>query len=306
LSLRARFDLRLDLKRSRGKLVLASTAIAIDETPLRIQASIGSSLYRAARGAGVPAKAVEAYIKAIAAQIDISDIDADDRFDIILEHRRAETGETETGDLLFAGLERSRGKDIRLVPWQQDGRVQWFEASGVGKETGGLQRPVPGSISSNFGMRFHPILGYFRMHKGEDFRAATGTPILAATDGKVIAAGRAGGYGNQVRLAHAGGLMTSYSHMSRIAARVGSFVHQGQVIGYVGATGLATGPHLHYELYRNGVQVNPASVKYTTRAQLSGTELAAFKTRLKSLMAVRIGGAARIADASTGKRGKRA
>jgi murein DD-endopeptidase MepM/ murein hydrolase activator NlpD len=305
LSLRARFDLRLDLKRSRGKLVLTSTEIAIDESPLRIQGVVGGSLYRSVRAAGVPAKAIEAYIKAIAAQIDVSDMDSEDRFDIILAHRRAETGESETGDLLFAGLDRARGKDIRLVPWEQDGRLQWFEASGVGKQSGLLQRPVPGSVSSNFGMRFHPILGYFRMHKGEDFRAATGTPILAATDGRVVAAGRAGGYGNQVRLAHAGGLMTSYSHMSRIAAHVGGFVHQGEVIGYVGSTGLATGPHLHYELYRNGVQVNPASVKYITRAQLSGAELAAFKSRLKSLMAVRIGGPARIADASaTGRKSK--
>jgi murein DD-endopeptidase MepM/ murein hydrolase activator NlpD len=143
------------------------------------------------------------------------------------------------------------------------------------------------------------------MHKGEDFRAAYGTPILAVTDGRVVAAGRAGGYGNQVRLAHAGGLMTSYSHMSRIAARVGSTVRQGQVIGYVGSTGLATGPHLHYELYRNGVQVNPASIKFTTRSQLSGGELAAFRSKLKSLLSVRTGGPARMADAAhAGKKGK--
>jgi murein DD-endopeptidase MepM/ murein hydrolase activator NlpD len=305
LSLRARFDLRLNVKRSRGKLVLTTTEIAIDETPLRIQGAIGTSLYRAARAAGVPAKAVEAYIKAIAAQIDVSDLAATDRFDIILEHRRAETGETETGDLLFAGLDRARGKDLRLLPWEQGGRTQWFEASGVGRQTGLLQRPVAGSVSSSFGLRLHPILGYFRMHKGQDFRAAAGTPILAATDGKVVLAGRAGGYGNQVRIAHAGGLMTSYSHMSRIAARVGETVRQGEVIGYVGSTGLSTGPHLHYELYRNGAQVNPASVKYITRAQLAGAELAAFKARLKSLMAVRIGGPVRIADsAATAKKGK--
>ena len=176
--------------------------------------------------------------------------------------------------------------------------MQWFEASGVGRQSGLLQRPVAGSVSSRFGLRLHPILGYFRMHKGQDFRASTGTPILAATDGKVVAAGRAGGYGNQVRIAHAGGLMTSYSHMSRISARVGERVRQGEVIGYVGSTGLSTGPHLHYELYRNGKNINPASVKYITRAQLSGAELAAFKAKLKNLMAVRIGGAARMASSA--------
>ena len=301
LSLRARFDLRLSVKRSRGKLVLTSHAIAVDETPLRIQAAVGGSLYRSARAAGVPAKAVEAYIKAIAAQIDISDIDSSDRFDIILEHRRAETGETEVGALMFAGLDRARGKDLRLLPWEQDGRVQWFEASGVGRQSGLLQRPVAGSVSSRFGLRLHPILGYFRMHKGQDFRASTGTPILAATDGKVVRAGRAGGYGNQVRIAHAGGLMTSYSHMSRISARVGERVRQGEVIGYVGSTGLSTGPHLHYELYRNGVAVNPASVKFTSRAQLSGRDLANFRSQLRRLQSVPVAGskaeATAIADA---------
>jgi murein DD-endopeptidase MepM/ murein hydrolase activator NlpD len=302
LSLRARFDLRLSVKRQGSNFRIERMAIAVDETPLRIQGMVGSGLYRSARAAGVPARAVESYIKAIAGQIDMGDIGSDDRFDIILEHRRAATGEVETGKLLFAGLERSSGKDLRMMPWEQGGRTQWFEATGVGKQSGMLQRPVPGGVSSTFGMRFHPILGFFRMHKGQDFRAATGTPILAATDGRVVAAGRAGGYGNQVRLAHSGGLMTSYSHMSRIAARVGETVRQGEVIGFVGSTGLATGPHLHYELYRNGVQVNPSSVKFVTRSQLSGGELAAFRARLRSLLAVRIGGASRMAEAAVGKK----
>jgi murein DD-endopeptidase MepM/ murein hydrolase activator NlpD len=301
LSLRARFDLKLSLVRAGGGFRLDRSAIAVDATPMRIQGLVGTSLYHAARTAGVPAKVVESYIKAIAGQIDVGELSPGDRFDIIVEQRRAATGETEIGKLLFAGLDRSGGKDLRLMPWDQGGREQWFEASGVGKASGLLQRPVPGAVSSNFGMRFHPILGYFRMHKGEDFRAAAGTPILAATDGTVAAAGRAGGYGNQVRLAHAGGLMTSYSHMSRITAQVGAVVRQGEVIGYVGSTGLATGPHLHYEIYRNGVQVDPGSIKFVMRSQLSGTELGAFRSRLRSLLSVPIGGAARIGTAMSGK-----
>jgi murein DD-endopeptidase MepM/ murein hydrolase activator NlpD len=138
------------------------------------------------------------------------------------------------------------------------------------------------------------------MHKGIDFRAGYGTPILAATDGKVAAAGRAGGYGNQVRLAHAGGLMTTYSHMSRIVAQPGEHVRQGQVIGYVGATGLATGPHLHYELWKDGVAIDPASVKFVTRAQLSGDDLAAFRAKLKTLLALKPG-VARMADSGRKK-----
>jgi murein DD-endopeptidase MepM/ murein hydrolase activator NlpD len=296
LAFRARFDLKLSVARSGGRLVLARTPIAVDDTPLRIQGLVGSSLYRSARAAGAPAKAVEAYIRAVAGQIGISSIGSDDRFDIILEHRRAATGETETGKLLYAGLDRSGGKDLQLMQWAQGGRLDWFEASGVGKQSGMLQRPVPGTVSSNFGMRRHPILGYSRMHKGMDFRAGYGTPILAATDGRVTAAGWAGGYGRQVRLSHAGGLATSYSHMSRIVARPGSFVKQGQVIGYVGSTGLSTGPHLHYELYRNGVPVNPASVRFVMRSQLADGDLAAFRQRLRNLLSLPIG-ATRMAEA---------
>jgi murein DD-endopeptidase MepM/ murein hydrolase activator NlpD len=300
LAFRARFDLKLALKRSGKGLTLAKTPISVDETPLRIQGLVGSSLYRSARAAGAPPRAVEAYIRAIASQIGISELTADDRFDIIVEHRRAATGEAESGRLLYAGLQRGRGRSLQLMEWEQDGRSQWFEASGVGKQTGMLTRPVPGTVSSNFGMRRHPILGYSRMHKGMDFRAGYGTPILAATDGRVARAGWAGGYGQQVRIDHGGGLSTTYSHMSRIAARPGAAVRQGQVIGYVGSTGLSTGPHLHYELYKDGVPVNPASVKFATRAQLSGEDLAGFRSRLRSLLSVKPG-AARFADTAKKK-----
>jgi murein DD-endopeptidase MepM/ murein hydrolase activator NlpD len=289
LSFRAAFDLKLEVKRIGGLLVLNRIPIAVDNTPLRIQGRVGSSLYRAARAAGAPGKAVESYIRALATQIEIGSVGADDRFDIIVEHKRAATGETETGQLLYAGLDRSRGKDLRMMQWDQGGRMQWFEASGVGKSSGLLQRPVPGTVSSKFGMRRHPILRYSRMHKGMDFRAGYGTPILAAADGRVVRAGWAGGYGKQVRLNHAGGLSTSYAHMSRIVAQPGQMVRQGQLIGYVGSTGLSTGPHLHYEVYLNGKAVNPASTKFTAMAQLSKSQLAAFRNKLRSLLAVPAG-----------------
>lgn len=290
LSFRARFDLRLEVARTGGALVLKQVPIAVDETPLRIQGQVGSSLYRSARAAGVPARIVEGYIRALSTQLSVpSGLGSSDRFDIIIEHRRAATGETETGQLLFAGLDRSSGRDLQLMPWASEGRTQWFEASGVGKETGGFVQPVPGAISSNFGLRMHPILRYARMHRGVDFRAAHGTPILAATDGRVSFAGWAGGYGRQVRIGHAGGLTTSYSHMSRISVAPGQSVRRGQVIGTVGSTGLSTGPHLHYEVYRNGVAVNPRSIRFTSRAQLAGGDLAAFRTRLRSLLGTPVG-----------------
>ena len=302
LAFRARFDLKLSVERLDGRLVLNRTPIAVDDTPLRIQGLVGSSLYRSARASGAPAKAVESYLRAIATQLNVGSLDANDRFDIVIEHRRAATGETEAGKLLYAGLDRPGGKKLQLMQWELGGRNQWFEASGVGRQSGSLQRPVPGSVSSSFGMRRHPILGYSRMHKGMDFRAGYGTPILAATNGQVARAGWAGGYGKQVRINHPGGLTSTYSHMSRISAQPGQHVRQGQVIGYVGSTGLSTGPHLHYELYRNGAPINPASVRFVVRAQLSGGELAAFRSKLRGLLSVPVGATqVQQASASAGK-----
>ena len=173
--------------------------------------------------------------------------------------------------------------------WGKDG--QFYEASGVGEERGGLVAPVPGRMSSSFGMRRHPILGYRRMHSGVDFKAGHGTPIVAVTDGQVTGAGRMGGCGNAVRLRHAGGIDTRYCHMSRIAVNRGQSVRRGQVIGYVGSTGLSTGAHLHYEMYRSGRAVNPASVKFVTRAQLSGAELQRFRETLRRIKTVEAGAA---------------
>jgi murein DD-endopeptidase MepM/ murein hydrolase activator NlpD len=289
LTFRARMDLRLTFVRAGNALVLEPTQIAIDETPLRIQGRVGASLYRSARAAGVPARAVEAYIRALATQLSVGSIGSDDIFDIVLEHRRAETGESESGRLLYAGLQRSNGRDIRLMQWTVGGQAQWFEASGVGGRTGGLQQPVPGRITSGYGYRTHPILGYRRFHRGLDIGAGHGTPILATTDGQVARAGWGGGYGNVVELRHGGGLATRYGHMSRISVSAGQRVRQGQVIGYVGSTGLSTGPHLHYEMFRNGQLVDPRSVRWVTRSQLSGEDLEGFRGRLRTFLALPVG-----------------
>jgi murein DD-endopeptidase MepM/ murein hydrolase activator NlpD len=129
------------------------------------------------------------------------------------------------------------------------------------------------------------------MHAGIDFKAAYGTPIMAVSDGKVSSAGRAGGCGIQVRLEHGGGLSTRYCHMSRMAVAPGMSVRRGQVIGYVGSTGLSTGAHLHYEMYRGGRAINPASVQFVSRALLSGTELLDFRRQLITLKTVEVGAA---------------
>lgn len=292
LAMRARFDLRIEMEREGGQLVMRRIPIAVDTTPLRIRGRVGDSLYRSARAAGAPAEAIQSYLRVIGKQISVGrDIRAGDEFDIIVDYRRAETGESETGKLLYAGLVRGGKPKLSMLEWQKDGRSQWFEASGVGEQRGGMARPTNGRVTSTFGMRRHPILGYRRMHSGMDFGGGYGAPIYAVSDGVVTIAGRHGGFGNYVKLSHGAGLGTGYGHMSRIAVRSGQRVTRGQVIGYIGSTGLSTGPHLHYELYRNGRAVNPASVTFVTRAALEGKELAAFRARIRSMLSITPGAA---------------
>lgn len=293
LSFRARLDLAIDISRVNGTLSVHRTHIAVDDTPLRIRGVVTDSLYRAARAAGADPSTVQTFLRVIGKQMPISRLGAGDQFDIIVAHRRAETGETETGSLLYGGLKLASGKKIDMLKWKHEGKEQWFEASGVGQKLPGLARPIQTAVrlSSGFGMRFHPILGYSRMHAGVDYAAPTGTPIYAVTDGVVSYAGRHGGHGNYVKLDHNGNLATGYAHMSRIAVHSGERVRRGQVIGYVGSTGLSTGPHLHYEVYRSGRTVNPLSVKFEQVSQLAGSELGAFRARLAQLKAIANGSA---------------
>jgi murein DD-endopeptidase MepM/ murein hydrolase activator NlpD len=147
--------------------------------------------------------------------------------------------------------------------------------------------PANGPITSYFGNRYHPILHFTRFHAGLDFGAAWGSPIVAAADGQVVAAGWAGGYGREVRIAHGGGLTTIYGHMSGIVASPGSFVRAGQLIGYVGSSGLSTGPHLHYEVRQNGVAVNPLGVRFVAAAPPVDRGFAdAVRARLHALLNV--------------------
>ncbi len=301
LAFRARLDLGLVLKREGAGLVVQRMPIAVNRTPLRIQGRVGDSLYRSARAAGVPAKAVESYIRVIASKLSLGgDVSPDAHFDLIVEHAHAATGETEVGSLLYAGLYRGSRK-TQLLQWNIGDRTEWYEASGVGQSrAAGFAQPVTyARISSGFGMRFHPLLGYTRLHRGVDYAAPYGAPIRAVSDGFVAFAGRAGGHGNQVRISHSAVLGTSYSHMSRIVASPGSRVLQGQVIGYVGSTGLSTGPHLHFEVYKSGQVVNPLTVSFSSTSLLSGNELAKFRSKLSALLDLPVTGGDPISNFST-------
>ena len=294
LELRARFDLAVSLTRTGSQLTLNRHPIAIDRTPLRIQGLVGGSLYRSARAAGAPAKLVESYIRALATKLSIGrDIGSDARFDMVIDRERAATGETRLGKLQLAAIDRPVNggvKPLQLIRWAGDKGEDWWDANGENERRGFMGMPTQGRITSNFGYRTHPVLRFIRLHRGMDIGAPHGAPIYAVRDGTVQAAGRAGGYGNLVKLAHAGGIGTGYGHMSRIAVRPGQSVRQGQVIGYVGSTGMSTGPHLHWEVWKNGRAINPRSISFTSVARLSGDEFRRFKARVRELLGAKVGG----------------
>ena len=303
LDMRARMDLALSISRSGDDLAIASRAIPVDTAPLRIRGYVGQSLYRSARSAGVPADAIQQYLQALDSHISLEgDIQPGDAFDIVMSWKRAEGSEGQAGQVLFAGLDRGNRPVVELMRWGSGN--EFFSADAITRpveqtytSTAGLLYPVNGRITSSFGMRRHPILGYARLHAGVDFGAGWGSPIRATADGVVSFAGRHGGHGNYVRIDHGGGLGTGYGHMSSIAAWGGTRVRAGQVIGYVGSTGLSTGPHLHYEMYRNGRTVNPlgmgmnfASTTTTVVQKIDPKQLAAFKAKMAQLKAIRPGG----------------
>lgn len=300
LTFRPRFDLDASIVRQGGQLTLIKHEIPVDTTPEHLVADAGSSLYRSARAAGADPDTVQAYLQAIDQYLPFEAIAPTDQFELVVSHRRvldgSKGGAGQDGDLLYAGVLRDGKPLLQVMRWGKDGNFFTPEAfAGGGDQASGsglLAAPVAGNITSWFGYRRHPILGYVRLHAGVDFGAPYGTPIYAVTDGAVIYAGWHGGHGNYVRLTHGGGTDTGYGHMSRIAVSVGEHVSRGQVIGYVGATGLATGPHLHYELYRNGQPVDPLSMRFVPHhSQVDPRELAAFKAKMREYLALpRLGG----------------
>ena len=289
LEMRARFDLAVSLVRAGSELTLQRHPIAIDRTPLRLQGLVGASLYRSARAAGAPAKAVESYIRALASKLSIGrDIGTTDSFDMVIDRERAVTGETRLGDVQMAAIGRPQHQ-LQLIRWAGDGGDEWWDVNGKNERRGFMGMPVQGHVTSTFGWRMHPLLHFVRLHKGMDIGAAWGSPVYAVLDGVVQMAGRAGGYGNFLKVGHAGGIQTGYGHLSSFAVSAGQRVRQGQVIAYVGSTGLSTGPHLHWEVWRNGVAINPQSISFTSVAALSGDELRRFKARVQLLLGVKPG-----------------
>jgi murein DD-endopeptidase MepM/ murein hydrolase activator NlpD len=272
-----------------------------DETAVA-DGSIQGSLYESAEHVGATPQITAEVVKLFSHKLDFQrDIQPGDAFKLIFDRKVTEAGRTiEAGALQYAEL-----RGVKFYRFARGGDVEYFDEFGKNIKGFLLRTPVDGAhITSLFGMRRHPILGYTRAHQGIDFGAGSGTPILAAGDGVVAQAGPWGGYGNWLRIRHTSGWDTGYGHISRFAAGVhpGVHVRQGQVVAYVGSTGLATGPHLHYEIWQNGQRVNPIGAKVPQGTVLAGADLARFrdqKAHIDGLLAHR-GGAVQLAQAAAG------
>lgn len=244
--------------------------------------TITSSLFQTGYDNGVPDGVLAEMVQAFSYDVDFQrDIQTGAKMEVLFDNMLDEEGKKISyGKIHYAMLDLG-GKPIKIYRYEdEDGFPGFYEPNGHSVIKSLLKTPVNGArISSGFGMRHHPVLGYSKMHKGTDFAAPTGTPIYAAGDGKVEYAGRKGAYGNYVRIRHNDTYSTAYAHAHRIATGIknGARVKQGQVIAYVGTTGRSTGPHLHYEVLKAGAQVNPSKVKFPTGKVLKGDKLEEFK-----------------------------
>ncbi|WP_312690106.1 M23 family metallopeptidase, partial [Brevundimonas nasdae] len=274
-----------------GALRLRSLEEKVSRETVVVKGDVERSLSASARELGATASIVSAASRLFATKFDMQrDVRASDEFTMVFDRDITEAGRTvNVGDLLYAEL---RGVTFYRFKPAGAKEAQFFDANGKNLRSSMMRTPLQSfrRVSSGFGVRTHPISGYRKMHQGTDFAAASGTPVVAPADGVVVEARRWGGYGNWLRIRHNNGLESGYGHLSRYATglRAGQRVSQGQVVAYVGSTGASTGPHLHYELWRNGQRINPAGVRTQEGTELAGADLAAFraeKSRIDRIIA---------------------
>jgi murein DD-endopeptidase MepM/ murein hydrolase activator NlpD len=255
------------------------------------QATINSSLFMAGKDAGMASSLIMELANIFAWDVDFAlDIRRGDQFRVMFEERYLDGKKIGTGAILAAEF-TNQGKTFQSVRYTDaEGAAHYYTPAGESMRKEFLRMPVDfARISSHFNLnRKHPILHTIRAHKGTDYAAARGTPIKASGDGKVIHAGRKGGYGNTVILQHGQAYQTLYAHMHNFGKgiKVGARVRQGQIIGYVGTTGLSTGPHLHYEFYVNGVVRNPMTVQLPKAKSIAAAEKADFLAQTQPVVAL--------------------
>lgn len=283
--------MRIDMGESPIELEFDGTALREREVQHEIttrtvvlSGSVGDSLFKSARRVGLGSSQIgQLTDEMFKYDIDFdSDLDNNDRFSVVVDQTWQDGQLVKTGPVLAATFTMDGGlkSAFRHV---RDGKPEYFTADGRSLKRPFIRMPIPyARLTSGFGGRRHPVLGRFRMHKGVDYAAGTGTPIQAAGDARVAFVGWKGGYGRAVILNHGNGRETLYGHLSRFAkVKPGQRVAQGTVIGYVGSSGMSTGPHLHYEFRVNGVHQNPLKMTLPPPEPLAGTALVAFKSETR-------------------------
>ncbi|MCK5250796.1 MAG: M23 family metallopeptidase [Spirochaetaceae bacterium] len=287
VSLPVRFDRTVTARWSKGGWQSEDSFIDIYPVPTVISTIVDSSLYQAAKDSGIPLSIMMEAIGLFSFEVDFQrDIQGGNRVVMLYEKLYDETGEfMAAGELIYARLEL---EDRNAEAWRYerlDGTVEYYEESGDSVRKSLLKTPVDGArISSSFGYRNHPILGFGGLHRGIDFAVAAGTPVMASGDGTVVLAGWHEEYGYRVKIRHANHYDTMYAHFNSIVSGIspGIRVEQGQVVGYVGSTGLSTGPHCHYEVHYYGSPVNPAELKFPPGHKLENDDMKLFDIERKA------------------------
>lgn len=276
---------RIVMQRGQDNLFHASKE-AIPIQIERLTGTIGSSLYKSLRSLNVSSRITNEAVQAISAAIDVGRIRSGDQFVMLVEASYDDEGrKLPVGGVCALGIQRGKQWNV-AYRFDHKGQARFLNASGQGASAGRLVMPVSMKrmrISSKFGLRHHPIRGFTCQHKGVDLAAPTGTPVMSAADGVVVKACYYGAYGKYILVRHSGGYSTAYAHLSQISVKPGDRVKQHQTIGKVGATGRTTGAHLHYEVHKNSVHINPLTAVSLPAAPLNRKDMLTFAARRANL-----------------------
>jgi len=294
LTVQAANDRRIEVQRDAAAQFTARTILPrTQKRYATVSGTITDSLFASAAREGMPHAVAARLSNMFLYDIDFQrEIHYGDKFEAVYEVFYDDQGRVvEYGEVLFGRMSWRGGKDERGYYRFDDGKdVSWFDETGASARRLLMKTPIEGArITSSFGMRKHPVLGYTKGHKGTDFGASRGTPIMAAGDGVIERAGPFSSYGNYIKIKHSAGYETAYAHLNGFAKgiKAGSRVRQGDIIGYVGSTGRSTGPHLHYEVLYNGSQVNPMTIKVADGRKLDGSDQEAFANERDWIEAMR-------------------
>ena len=271
----------IDIKRNKNEFVITQNILKLTPKEVVLSAEIKNNLYSSATKIGIEPNIIVEFANIFGFEVDFQrDIRKGDRFEIYYEKYVDDNDIVRnTGKIIYASM-FVNNKEISLYNFKYKNDNGYYDVNGKGIIKALMKTPINGArLSSSFGMRKHPILGFNKMHKGTDFAAPTGTPIMASGSGTVLVAQRYKGYGNYILIRHNSIYRTAYAHLSKFkkGIRKGVKVNQGNIIGYVGSTGMSTGPHLHYEVIKNGKKINSQRLKLPAGKKLGGESLNKFE-----------------------------